>query len=419
MRHIREGGEFINSGAFGCVFREALPCKSKRIAKQTVGKVFKYGQEATYEMKNNKVFHKIDPEHNFTVKTYGICDIDLTKTKSEDNIAACEYIYDTHGMRQIIYEYGGIDLYLSIEKLPGLMFDDLIPLWDPLFQALVAMKNAGVQHCDIKPDNILLKLDDRNSSPRLLLVDFGLMTKNADFFSKMLQGRFNFTYAYYPPEFKIFDRVYRDPQNTDLESLRLFIRDNLNGWSHDIGESPWSFLSKFIKTDKYIKRVYERYMSMDIQELVKRVIPQIREKLDTYSLGITIMEMFYYMFNLSRVVNRGLCERFINHVVLPMIHFDIKKRVTPEQAMNNMRVFLQQENLESKIPKLPRFPLSAPAPPVQPQIHSSLQASMSICRKPPSKGGYTIKELREIAKRMGITETHRADICAALEKHTQ
>jgi serine/threonine protein kinase len=388
----------VNSGAYGCVFRDALPCKKKRVAKGQIGKVLNSREEADNEDRNNKIFKIVDPVAAFTLKYNGMCDVDLTKTRPKDNVAACDHI----GMQynkpiELIYEDGGIDLFLAIDKRPLMLFEDLIPLWGPIFQGLIAMKKAHVQHCDVKPDNILLQ--ERGGLERLVLIDFGLITKDSTFLAKM-RNRFNFTYAYYPPELKIYDEIDIF-KFVDLPSIKMSIRKNMDGWTNNMIESPWEFISKFMtkKPDVYIERICSRYkaMVMDPTEWRREVI-RIRDKLDTYSLGITIMEVAYYLFSRSRMGNPHLCKRFIYDVVLPMVHFDLYKRATPEEAAESMRAFLEATGL---------------SPARQPVV------SREKCMKPPGKGGYTILELRAIAKSLGITEKTRADICAALEKHTQ
>jgi serine/threonine protein kinase len=334
------GGEFVENGSYGCVFRPAIPCVKNSITLKPgmVSKVFDDAVDAKEEQRFNLKINKLDPKNEFTVKSYGTCDTDLLKAKEED-IYECRYIDSKYFKpKQIIYEDGGIELTDIIHYpryFKNIYFEDFIPLWLPLVKALVVMKDAGVHHCDIRPANILYNPDTH----RLTFIDFGILTTTAQFKKTMIDSAlFTHTTSCYPPEMKIFDAVYKHGKRIKVPLVS--IQANFSMWRAPVYE-VWNFLSAWTPTTESIASVYKRYIAMSDNDMLKE-IPVIRTKLDTYSLGMTIMEVYFNMNKHYKYKNKDYCKRFVKNVAVPMINFDVHERATPEEALQNIEDFLRR-----------------------------------------------------------------------------
>jgi serine/threonine protein kinase len=335
-----DGGEFVNRGAYGCVFSPPLPCKTKARTKAVrVGKIFVDPEEAKLESKNNAVMHRVDPSYRFTIRTFGECTTDVRDADPSDQIGTCSFIQENVSTQylQLMYEHGGHDLHVVIDhpsEFPTLTFDDIIPMFVPLIEGLTTLANKKIVHGDIKPGNIMY-----TQKHRLVLIDYGMLTTYAKFTRDFLP-HLKHTYAYYPPEMKIMYAVYNNIDVT-IDMLKLSIMDNFTGWRDK--QAAWEFLSEYVQQDS-IRAVYLRYKGYsNATHLIQAEMPVLMRKLDTYSLGMSIMELFYSMrHNRCRDLRR--CHDFIMAVVVPMIRFNINDRCTPHAAYRNMLAFKKKFN---------------------------------------------------------------------------
>lgn len=343
----RKGGKFINSGTYGCVFSPSLPCARKlsKVQGDTAGKVFNSPHEAKNEAQVNSLINRIDPNKSFTIKALANCKVNINDAHATDEVYSCKFVDDasyTPTYKQIIYEFGGKDLDYLIDNYhsyaaKGFYFDELIPLLLPLFEGLVIMNEKGIAHSDIKPANILLNFERR----RITLVDFGLLTKKSRFFSRTYP-HFYHRYAYYPPEFKLFRMMYENGRSITFADVLAKVQENYKNWD-DHGKSGWEFIHEHFNATNELRNTFVRHLSYASKtNMKKQEIPQVFNKLDTFSLGMSILEIWFYTrHRLRNKKSSKVCQDFIKSVVLPMIRFDVEDRCTPQQALENMRTFIK------------------------------------------------------------------------------
>jgi serine/threonine protein kinase len=369
------GGVFVNSGSYGCVFRPSLPCSNNsiKIKRGMVSKVFDSTSSLREELENNKKIEELDPKNEFTIKSYGSCYTDVEHTKASDRIDKCEHISEYSNNREIVYEDGGIDLYHLTKSKKAVNYDELIPLWIPLVRALVVMKETGVQHTDIKPDNILYNARRH----RLVYIDFGLMTRTRDFNTRMIK-RFSYKYPYFPPEFKLYDEIFTKSGGMSIsyDHVANIIQKNFRSVT-----GLFETISKYIDIDGSLRPLFDQYIHMSSEAAVK-TLAQIREKLDVFSLGISMLETYIYLHK----HDKKYCEDFVRKVIAPMIAFDVNQRATPEEALANILEFTKDREVVRK------------------------------CKLPESKGGYSMSQIRSYAKKHGIDGKTRAEICTAFQQ---
>ncbi|XP_042858669.1 casein kinase I-like [Penaeus japonicus] len=69
---------------------------------------------------------------------------------------------------------GAKDLIHVVEKGHFLGDSDLITIALKLTEAVQEIHNMGVVHCDLKPDNVLVRMDDKGRPQTVHIIDFGL-----------------------------------------------------------------------------------------------------------------------------------------------------------------------------------------------------------------------------------------------------
>ncbi len=303
------GGKYIGKGTYKFVFSPPIRCagEDKRYNNTNkdnyISAITTYGESLT-EIKNEKIRNKFDPKEEFTLKLLKSCKIGQldSKTEKKKEFSNCadpitgnflsqyEYPYnqfDFHSpddLRLIINRNGGVNLKVLLKNLSKLSNKDLVKLLPILFikfkfifKGLIKMGKAGYAHCDIKSGNILYNINKK----KFYLIDFGLMSsfkklfKKSYFIDYTINVPYNGYYYYYWP-------IDVGVSATFLKRLKK--SKDLN-FSPPISEGPSRY--NIYRNPKNIKELY--YNNIDNPKVF---IKNSKEKLDTYSLGITMKEFF-------------------------------------------------------------------------------------------------------------------------------
>ena len=140
---------------------------------------------------------KMLSKQNIIIKEAEIC-----FKLNHNNIIKYYEIYEDINFINIVMELGDTDLFEFIIKSPlGMIPEDLVI--DFLIQILEAINYLhnikNIVHCDIKPENFVIKFDKKNGNkPILKLVDFGNWRKKP--INKERLFNFCGTKEYMPPE---------------------------------------------------------------------------------------------------------------------------------------------------------------------------------------------------------------------------
>ena len=131
-----------------------------------------------------------------------ITEANLCLNLNNKNIIKYYEIYEDINFINIVMELGDTDLFEFILNSPlGVIPDDLaIDMLIQIFEAIDYLHNVeNIIHCDIKPENFVIKFDKKNGNkPILKLVDFGNARKKPNNKKRL----FNFcgTMEYMAPE---------------------------------------------------------------------------------------------------------------------------------------------------------------------------------------------------------------------------
>jgi len=288
-----KGGKVIGSGGFGCIFKPALKCKSKKRSNKDITKLMK-NKHANIEFKNIKKYKTVlkhIPNYSdyFLVNDFSLCKpdkldeydlknfdkkcnalkkIDLNKSNVNSNL---------NKIKALNMPYGGVDIgdyvkairmdYKKINK----MHKSLISL---LQNGILPMNKSGFYHCDIKDSNVLVQENAGDPELKTRLIDWGLSSsfKNDKNIPKPLTNRpFQFNLPFSVVLFNTtFDKMYpeflKKHKNPTYFMIRSFVINYLIVWVNKRGPGH-------LKSLNYIfKAFFEKGLIKDIEKQFKKDI---------------------------------------------------------------------------------------------------------------------------------------------------
>ena len=294
-----KGGKLIGEGSGTCVFRPNLPCKNEKIDinKKTISKLFlKKPKELLKEIEFNEKISKLPQSKTWAITLYNHCEApdyetikrvepDIDKCLKNNKYSKLENFDTLYG------PYGGVSMDTSFNTLfVGESFNDeqifmnkfrtFMKECYPLFLGLNIMYKNKIIHFDIKSQNITY-VDNKYK-----YIDFGISTtfnNKLEIEERALnEFRTDRIYIYYS-----FDILYLYASNTKLNLER--------GSKEKYGKSRKNY-----DTLKDIQEVlFDRNYDLMHDEILNLALnnklneKQTIEKLDTYSLGITICKLLF------------------------------------------------------------------------------------------------------------------------------
>jgi len=307
---------YIGEGTYGCVYRKHLPCRKKKaFATPTVGKVFVKEYEASLEKNIQEIVEKLDPAHEFSLPMYNSCTVQVTDPIFRKELKKCSLIKtSSKPYKQLIYRDGGKDLRSIMRKKGSKAgFLRIFKRIGPILQGIKLLYENGYAHQDIKPANMMF------DGSKVYLIDFGIMDEMQGIFAMQNKRVLSHHYPYYPPEFKLF--VYgKTFNNFYLKFLNNF------DFNFDIGGKRVQLLDLF-----------ETVLDFDIKDelrsafnLKKRSF--IGSKVDVYSLGILLFELYMWSGLEERQEKKAFCQK-VKALIRGMVQFNVEKRFSIVEAI--------------------------------------------------------------------------------------
>jgi hypothetical protein len=301
---------FLGNGTYGCVFTPPLECKDKTqgVTKpKHVGKVFLDKHAFQDEHKSCRNMMQADPSSEFTVPIASTCIVKQTTLPKDEQVPPmCSSFKGSE--HQIIYPNHGDDLLHFAKKHRGKpkAFFKLVKAFAPVFKGLQTLERAEIVHSDIKPANMLYN-PGKNS---IVLIDYGLVTPFQDIMGPDHNSLKDAEYMYFPPEFKLV--IAKQTQKTMAAALDAAHR----------GKSLEFFDTFNVDTHKELLRL-----------LNARDILKMPNKIDVYSLGISIAEIMMLMVpngvSLTRIDKMKLL--LVKNMIRDMIRLNPQERASPQE----------------------------------------------------------------------------------------
>lgn len=208
--------KLIKQGSYGCLYKPSLKCPASSGIVQGENEVTKLisSTHAADELAEADKLKPIDPDQKYFVYSGKSCSITVNAANPEIN--KCKAVRGKISAKLLIMPDGGIDL------------DDFEPSRKQYSPTLTGMRNlleglqklhdGGYAHYDIKPGNIVARMDGDVCNIRF--IDFGLMRDHTMYPND--DYRYEYNYPWYCFEVKFLSTKY-DPHNlaTDWKNYRV------------------------------------------------------------------------------------------------------------------------------------------------------------------------------------------------------
>lgn len=315
-----DGGRYVGSGTYGCVFTPPLLCKSgKQPSKKLVGKIT-MDRMAQQEVQVANRLRKMPLVRNyFLLPEPEFCQLADETEQTDPGIAECREDFKKHGdildlgdMAQIMAPFGGTKAYYEM-----FLDSSLHPKKFNFFQFISHMLEAGsilllagVCHYDLHSGNLLM---DKHKTIRIL--DFGMsfpasLINDITVNGRWKRLRFGFEYdaahpAIHnsePPEITIMNAIRRNQYSVDT-AVKLTV----------LGKSIFQDMNKFLGISKEDSRdellsffTYSKYAKKrDFVSLWRTYWPGF----DSWSLACIFMDTLKYLIMLPEFVNGEFKEK--------------------------------------------------------------------------------------------------------------
>jgi hypothetical protein len=369
--------KLIAKGSSGCVFSPMIPCsnKSKKKSKNKKSKKNKSLTKLLFEndireINYNKKVEKIKDYHKWTVLWDDLC---LSKKMKELNkykefrncIGENSSIYklSPKEYRFILLQgyYNGIsldetfkdtskDVLLKKDKFID-FFLHIFELLTNVFYGIKQLNRHHICHHDITSRNILVKGDSSYLIDYDISVDVNKSTENDTFIQQRMDEEIKYSRLYEIYPFEYYYHRFDDKNNINKE-----IDDIHRGKSSQINYlNLYKPIQDFFNIDEKNLRLKLLQSKLDGEQSSAQ---EIMEKLDVYSVGMTIL-----IFFIDLATNKNIDYRIIlNHMRSPklknhmnlirnMIQFNHTERISPEVAYKRYLKLIRKKKTKKKSKK--------------------------------------------------------------------
>ena len=273
--------EIVGEGTYGCVIKPALKCDkrtkmNKNDYDNRLSKVMSRN-DAIEELKEMQKIQKVTDIEKFTIREPIYCKPEMNE-QFDDIVQDCttkkvenQYLEDKNGLRQLIIDDGGIDVYQFYEnvlpeishKEKNIFFTSILHL----FKGLKFFLENDIVHRDIKTLNIVYNI----KTAKIRYIDFGMAISKKEFIqqSKFNKNTHAQSWYYYPAEYSCANITYfknkdkcRNYKNEYGNNYAAFINDIANSFdSYCLCVSLKDMIS-YIQTDQvFSTKPYKKFLS--------------------------------------------------------------------------------------------------------------------------------------------------------------
>ena len=298
--------KYIDEGSYGCVIKPAIECSNLKIKRRnTIAKLFKEKKYYLGEIKNYNKISNILKDKNLIVNLKSYC---KKKISEYDKVTYKKCLETFNGdseqiIYQIIYEYGGINLWFLFSNY-NITFKKVFLSLDNIFKTIIILNKNNYLHQDIRPPNILYL---KNS---VKLIDYGLLIKRNEFNDYLLFHKKKENYQY-PPELN----------SKNYYSLYEYIMSKSTNKMNDNNNKYMNYI--YISLKKIVKDYYNSNTTNNKIDLGKH---------DIYMFGIVLLDILVDSIRLNKL-NLNLNNlKLIFKFITKIIDTNTANRYSPEKA---------------------------------------------------------------------------------------
>lgn len=349
---------FKGKGSFGCVVHPAIPCDEDDIKTRHnhVSKIFYEDDDADDELFRNEIIKDFDEEQQYSLKPIKLCSVNTSSLPLKIH-EECDFEIDTTSSnkvlrqsskvrKQILYEDAGIDLRRVFDVHPQIMYEDILIYFENLFNGVIKLNDKNLIHLDIKPRNIVFNI--KNKGRELRLIDFGLVheKKIAQASLKARHGTFwdrvKKKYEYYPFDFLVFDTLLDKSVSKDERLSRFMIHLNQRTLAglHHRHSLQYNMYRNFINTNFY--NFIVPLINNSVQKNIQKYIDFMPDKIDVYSLGASLLEMYFFASKSKKFRDAEWCEKNVLPVIFKIIHPSIDSRLSSKDALKEWKTLIRK-----------------------------------------------------------------------------
>jgi serine/threonine protein kinase len=336
-----KGGTFLGEGTYGCTFSPAIPCQVESVMddlsrprkiNKKLTKVYSTQSDLQSEWKYAKILKQVDPKQEYFIYPRERCEIQRKIIEKQPNANQCNLIKQSpkSSFPALQMMYGGMTFEQYVRtKQPTVL--DFLRIARHILKGIRKLHQFGWLHQDLKLDNILV-----NDQGIPHMIDYSLFTPVNNAFNHRVNLYLRSKYWLHPPEYRIEMQIRRlgdRPSDAEISSfVNNIITEHMRSMEFKIQTDDKTNLDQYVLS--YFS--YSEYYN-HIKEYVKSLIGKVHVigrhavKIDVYSLGLTFMNLAYYLKGDVRY----------QEWLKGMIHPDPRKRLSTTMAIRKINEMMK------------------------------------------------------------------------------
>jgi serine/threonine protein kinase len=321
------GGSIIGQGSFGCVYKPSLRCAADLQPEENNVSKLIYRRNLLKE-KGPAVLPEINAAQEYFVYPRMDCPFNSSIQTNYNEI--CTAVNKTKGNRHLlIMKDGGVEPD-NIMYQP----EDYYKFFDAfsnVFTAVQKLHERGYVHHDIKPSNMLVKVNE-DGAYKIRLIDFGLVRNLEEDVNRYFDNdmpiytntgrngnpisRYSMPYDYYPFTTDILGRqlsFFKDKRTNELRTdadfwlkynnfyYKNWRKTTIQRQTYANAAMPLSFyLPEKLRPHQYGTAEKRGYMLLLYDTLSRKEnLTNYMKNIDYYSIAVTFLELIFLFFNIT------------------------------------------------------------------------------------------------------------------------
>jgi len=363
-----DGGGFLSSGGYGCVFYPEISCKGKETKNTNfLSKIVENDYNSDNEIMIGKVLKQKmekwieNPLDDHFAPVISHCNVKVGDFNIEEK-EKCEMLTKERDDHYVLFK---------IKHISGNTFDEIIiqnsnnalimlmftSSYTHLLKSLQMLEHAKICHFDMKAANIVY--DDVKSLP--IIIDFGLSidiaalveswevatgdaSAEAEKDEKLNNSFYMYDTIYYiwPLEVHLINYILHQNDVLTEPDMRQMAKDYVKN-----NIVLRAFSSSFIKN--YEEECYyelSKYIGKDSDAIIKRIL-KYWHTWDNYGLSLLYIKLLYYLIrNNDGALIKNKFITFFIELCLKNIHPNPKKRLSVEETLKLFNLFLYNQQID-------------------------------------------------------------------------